>query len=54
MMIWVSPAVLKRLWYRTTATTSVGVSSPGIAPSAVTVPSKPESTVWNRYPAGPF
>src|SRR5256886_8853783 len=23
MMIWVSPAVLKRLWYRTTATTSV-------------------------------
>ena len=56
-MIWVSAMVLKKFWERTTAMTSVGIEpapSPGIAPSAVTVPSKPEFTVWNRYPAGPL
>ena len=48
MMICVSPEPLRILSNRTTEAMIVGGFSPGIAPSAVITPSKPEFTDWKR------
>ena len=48
MMICVSAAPLRKVVKRTTAAMRVGGFSPGMAPSAVMVPSKPELTDWKR------
>src|SRR5882724_11524750 len=48
MMICVSPEPFKNVLKRTTAAMIDGGFSPGMAPSAVMIPSKPELTDWNR------